>query len=185
MSLSDADRPFHRRRLMRLLTPLALGASLALAGCFRPLYGPSVNGQNVAGQLAAVEVAVTQQVSRERLAHYLEQELRFALTGGDRPPASAYRLEVTPQISIVTSSINQTTGQAVAAIVRLTANYRLVTSDGSKTLTSGVATASAGYDRWPQRFANLRAERDAEQRAVKTVAEQIQTRLASWFASQR
>lgn len=183
MSLSDALRQSHATRATRLLAPLVLCASIALGGCFRPLYGGPPGGANVADQLASVDVSVTTPVSRERLAHFLEQELRFAMDGSGRARTKAYRLEVSPHLDVVTSSINQTTGQAVAAIVKLTANYRLVDVASSATLASGVATASAGYDRSPQRFANLRAERNAELRAAKTLAEQLQTRIASTFAS--
>ena len=43
------------------------------------------------------------------------------------------------------------------------------------------ALARVSIDRSQQRFANVRAVRDAENRAAKVVAEQIRSRLASFF----
>ena len=46
-------------------------------------------------------------------------------------------------------------------------------------ITTGTATAQATYDRFNQRFATVRAARDAEIRLAKTLAEQVKTRLAA------
>jgi LPS-assembly lipoprotein len=43
------------------------------------------------------------------------------------------------------------------------------------------ALARVSIDASQQRFANLRARRDAENRAAKIAAEQIRARLASFF----
>jgi LPS-assembly lipoprotein len=43
------------------------------------------------------------------------------------------------------------------------------------------ALARVSLDRSQQRYANVRAVRDAENRAAKVVAEQIRSRLASFF----
>lgn len=177
------DARSHRSR--RWLTIAAVCATLALGGCFRPMYGPSASGADVASRLASVDVVIVPRTGQERLSHYLDQELRFALDGSGRPVTKAYRLELSLSQDVVTSSINQATGQAVAAIVRLTASYKLVDAAGGQVLTSGSATASAGYDRTPQRFSNLRAARDAELRGSKVLAEQLQTRMAGWFAGRR
>lgn len=183
MLSSEPNGDVRNRTSARLLPLLAVGLSLALGGCLRPLYGPSPTGKNVADQLASVEVVITPKVAQERLAHYVEQELRFDLDGSGRTTVKAYRLELVLTQEVLTSSVNQATGQAVAAIVRVNANYKLVESGSTKVLASGSATASAGYDRTPQRFSNLRAARDAEIRAAKTLSEQLHTKLAGWFVT--
>jgi len=63
------------------------------------------------------------------------------------------------------------------------ANYTLKTFDGTRTIASGKATASASYDRFTQRFTNVRAAREAEMRVAKLLSEQIRTRLAAALAS--
>jgi len=57
--------------------------------------------------------------------------------------------------------------------------YSLENLDGTKIVTEGVATSTATYDRSVQRFASLRAARDAEIRLASVLADQIKTRLAS------
>lgn len=183
MSSSETGDRVRNRASARLLPLLAIGLALTLGGCLRPLYGPSPSGKDVASQLASVDVVVATKVSQERLAHYVEQELRFDLDGSGRQAAKAFRLELDLSQEVLTASVNQATGQAVAAIVRIKANYKLVQGGSTTVLTAGTASASAGYDRTPQRFSNLRAARDAEIRAAKTLAEQLQTKLAAWFAS--
>lgn len=185
MLSSEPGRNVSTSKTARLLPLLAVALSVSLGGCFRPLYGPTASGQNVSDQLASVEVVVIPKVSQERLAHYVEQALRFDLDGSGRQRTKAYRLELNLSQEVLTSSVNQATGQAVAAIVRVNANYKLIAAGSTKVLASGMATASSGYDRTPQRFSNLRAARDAELRAAKTLAEQLQTKLAGWFVARK
>ena len=45
------------------------------------------------------------------------------------------------------------------------------------------ARVSSDYPGQQQRFARLRARRDAEDRAAKVIAEKIRTRLASFFVA--
>ena len=50
---------------------------------------------------------------------------------------------------------------------------------GRQVITQGVAFTAASYDRTSQRFADMRAARDAEIRDAKNLADQIQTRIAA------
>ncbi len=50
-------------------------------------------------------------------------------------------------------------------------------------MTTGKATATASYDRSAQRFATVRAARDADIRLAKVLSEQIRTRLSAALAS--
>jgi LPS-assembly lipoprotein len=45
-------------------------------------------------------------------------------------------------------------------------------------VASGTVNGSASYERSPQRFAIVRAQRDAEIRLARLLAEQIRNRLA-------
>ncbi len=67
----------------------------------------------------------------------------------------------------------------------MTMNTTFVLSDIAtrKTLMTGKSFATASYDFSNQRFANLRAKRDAEERAAKAVAQDIQARIAGYFAT--
>jgi LPS-assembly lipoprotein len=79
---------------------------------------------------------------------------------------------------VVTPIVDSVSGRAQSANLNAQASYKLTTLDGSRTLASGTASASASYERFIQRFANVRAARDAEMRVAKLLSEQIKTRLA-------
>jgi len=74
-------------------------------------------------------------------------------------------------------------GTASSVIVGGTLTYTLTTLDGATVITQGTATSTASFDRFPQRFANIRAARDAEIRLSKDLADQVRTRLSAVLAT--
>jgi LPS-assembly lipoprotein len=76
-------------------------------------------------------------------------------------------------------------GRPTAQIDGVTANYQLVEIATGKIVLRDTATAQVDTDSpgSQQRFAVLRAARDAEDRAVQTVAEAIRNRLASYLVA--
>ena len=171
MSLLD------RRRLLRVS-----GAALAvsLSGCIQPLYAP-IDGVDVAAELRAVAIEPVP----ERLGHYLHQELVLAFdgTGGGTPPK--YTLLVTAKERVLTPLVDTFSGRADSATVAGDAAYKLVPLGGGEPITAGVARSNANYDRSSQRFANIRAARDAEIRLAKALADQIRTRVAAALVARR
>lgn len=185
MSSSELLSTCFRKTRTGFFPALVIASTLTLGGCLRPVYGPAANGQDTRNELASIEVVISAPQGRERVAHYVEQELRFDLAGGQRTQNPSYRLEMAISQEVLATSVNQVTGQAVGAIVRVNADYRVVAAGTATVLTQGRATASAGYDRTPQRFSDVRASRDAEIRAARVLAEQVQTRLAAWIATRK
>ena len=61
-------------------------------------------------------------------------------------------------------------GASSSVILGGTLTYTLTSLDGKTVVTQGVATSSASFDRFPQRFANIRANRDAEIKLAKDLA---------------
>ena len=174
--MSSPDR---LRRLLRgviVLGPLALG----LSGCFRPLYGGAAGGA-LQASLASIEVEPI--VLPERLGHYLRQELAFDLDGIGMPARKTHKLAITVTTANVAPTVDSGTGRADATTLTAAATYTLVAIEGGVPVTQGRAVASASYDRSPQRFAIVRAARDAEIRVARTLAEQIRTRLAAALAA--
>lgn len=163
---------------------LAVLAGLGLAGCFRPLYAEAPGGGNLKDVLAAIDVAPTvDRLGQERIGHYLRQELVFDLDGG-QPRPKKYTLELTAITeNLGTAVVNSQTGLANAAILSATVQFSLKPLGEGAPIASGKATASASYDRGPQRFADLRAARNAEIKVAKLLAEQIQIRLAAVLVS--
>ncbi|MFI5013779.1 MAG: LPS assembly lipoprotein LptE [Hyphomicrobiales bacterium] len=147
----------------------ALADMPALSGCIHPLYGP--NG--VSAQLSQVEVAPIP----DRVGHYLAEELKFQTDGSGPPPAPRFRLNITTTESVGGLITNLRSLTSDAASVTVTASYSLVEIAGGKEVAKGTATAAASYDRSQQRFANVRAARDAELRAATVLADQIRTRV--------
>jgi LPS-assembly lipoprotein len=157
--------------------------ALGLSACFRPLNGPTASGALMPDVLAAIDVKpITVPAGQERLTHFLRSELVFDLDGSGQPRPKRYTLQVGAAERVATPIVDTVTGRAQAATLIADATYTLTAADG-RVITSGKATASASYDRFPQRFANVRAARDAEMRAAKLLSEQIKTRLAAALAS--
>ncbi|MDO9426858.1 MAG: LPS assembly lipoprotein LptE [Methylobacterium sp.] len=163
---------------MRVALVCALG--LNLSACFRPLYGPTASGEPMAALLASVQVdEVNMAQGQERIGHYLRSELIFDLDGSGQPSTKRYRLKMQGSETVQTPIVSSQTGRAEAGTIIANVKYSLENLDGTKIISEGVATSTATYDRSVQRFASLRAARDAEIRLAKTLSEQIKTRLAS------
>lgn len=169
--MSSSDRILRR-------SLLAAAATLALGGCFRPLYGDS--GAATGGGVRDILAATVIDPIPDRIGHYLREELRFELDGSGLPKtAQTYRLSIALFNRVQTPIVDTVTGRADAASLITDASFTFRRIDGDAVILSGKATASASYDRTQQRFANVRAARDAEIRIARTLAEQIRTRIAA------
>lgn len=163
------------------LTALAgLGLALIAAGCnVRPLYAPNLAASGgVAPVLAAIDIAP----ATTREGQRLRNELIFRFTGGGAPATPLYRLNITVT-AVETPLAIGTTGQALADQITATATYTLTSIRDQRPVLTDTTTARASYDRSIQRFAAARAKRDAENRAMDTLADLIHTQLAAALAS--
>ena len=160
-------------------------ATLGLSACFRPLYGPTASGESLGALLASIEVDTVQAVrGQERLGHYLRSELVFDLDGSGQPTTKRFHLSLSVAETVQTPLVSSTTGRAESATLFGTAAYKVMANGSDRVLTEGTASGSATYDRSVQRFASLRAARDAEIRLAKLLSEQIKTRVAAILATQ-
>jgi LPS-assembly lipoprotein len=182
--MSSAEIKAHVRMHRGLLARL-IGASVVavgLSGCIRPLYAPttaSTQGGSVREALAAIDVPMIP----DRLGHTLRNELVFLLEGRDATGPKRYRLLVATNENISTAVVSSEFQRADAATLQASANYRLLANEGNREVLSGSVSGFATYERSPQRFANLRAARDAQLRVAKYLAEQIQLQLATKLAT--
>lgn len=162
-----------RKRLALLALPIAL--AIGLSGCIQPVHAPHLGatggGSRIAPLLRQVQVANVEGY----LGYVLKSELDFLLTGGDEPVSgSRYLLSVKTQQSKASSIIDASTGRAQIATLQIEAVYVLTDQqDGGKIKASGKTFASASFDRSQLRFATLRAERDAQQKVAKSLAERL------------
>jgi LPS-assembly lipoprotein len=151
----------------------ALALSLGLAGCFQPMYGEAAH-PGLVQAMRAVEVTPIP----ERIGHYLTDDLISRMNGSGQTPSPKYRLTVKLSQSTTTPTIESQIQTADAATVSGTAVFALTEISDGKILYAGAATNSAVYDRTLQSFADLRAARDAELRVAKSLADEIELRVA-------
>jgi LPS-assembly lipoprotein len=169
-------------KAFRVAASVAL--ALTLTACFRPLYGPTASGERLDNVLASIEVAeIDATPESERFSHYLRSELVYDLNGSGQAAAKRYKLALSFGQRLASPIVDTATGRAQAATLTGDVTYTLTTLDGSRVVTSGKATASATYDRSAQRFATVRAARDADIRLAKVLSEQIRTRISAALAS--
>ncbi|WP_230531693.1 LPS assembly lipoprotein LptE [Microvirga roseola] len=163
---------------------LVAGLSLGLSACFRPLYGPTASGESLQTTLASIDVPeLTWPEDDARFGHFLRSELIYELNGSGQQVPKRYALRLSFRDSLTTPIVDSESGRALAATLNGTLTYRLTSLDGSTVITQGTATGSASYDRFEQRFATVRAARNAEIRLAKLLAEQVKTRLAATLAA--
>jgi LPS-assembly lipoprotein len=178
--MSSPDDRAPTRRLV--LTGLVGLAALPLGGCLTPLYAPTASGGGLADALRAVQVEpVTAAPRGDVLAHYLRQELVFALDGTGQATTAgpkAYSLVVNVVLGTQAPIVDATTLRASVATLSGSARYRLVTLDDETEIDAGSVQGAVTYERVVQRFASVRAERDAQIRLAKVLADEIRTQVA-------
>jgi len=151
----------------------ALALALSLGGCFQPLYGEAQH-PGLVEDLRAIEVAPI----KDRIGHYLGDDLISSLNGTGSTPTPKYRLKITVTRALQTPTVESQINAASAATVIGTAKITLTQIEPVKVVFQGQATTAAVYDRTLQGFANLRAERDAEIRIARALADEISLRVA-------
>ncbi len=157
----------------------ALLLAPGLSGCFQPLYGEAAH-PGLVEDMRAIEVAPIP----NRVGHYLTDDLITDLNGtGQTASPAKYRLVVTVTLGTQTPTVSSELNVASSATLTGDANYSLVKVDGGQEVVRGVASVAAAYDRTAQRYANLRAARDAEIRIARALSSQISLRLATALAA--
>jgi LPS-assembly lipoprotein len=174
MSLSEILSRENWRRFAILLAALPAG------GCFQPLYGEAAHPGLTADMRAIVVAPI-----KDRIGHYLGNDLIANLNGTGAVVEPKYRLTVTTTLGTQTPTVSSQIQVANAATVTGTAYYALAPAGGGETLVIGQAIAVAVYDRTEERFANLRAERDAEIKLAKSLADEIELRLAAYLGDKK
>lgn len=188
MSWSDMSWLGTPARLLRL-TPLMLAAGL-LAGCFQPMYGEHslASGGRSTAALSAVDVkqiTAPNGTPLARLAVEVRNDLLFNLTGGSAAAPSTHELEIRLTSSLQSVIIDINTARSDIQNYGIDATYTLKDLATDKIVVRGRTFARVAFDTpgQQQRFVGTRAMRDAEDRAAKVIADQIHSRLASYFVA--
>lgn len=154
-----------------------------LQGCgnlgFKPMYGSlSTGGTSSDKKLAQIDVATIP----GRVGQQLRNEIIYQTTGGGNPAQPIYKLEVAIRES-VTATLVQQTGDARGQVYNLDASFKLVRLSDKQVVLEGSSFSRAGFERFSSIFSNVRARMDAENRAAKTMGEELKTRLAAYLSS--
>ncbi|CAN5550258.1 LPS assembly lipoprotein LptE [soil metagenome] len=176
----------------RIIARLAMVALLGAltAGCFQPLYGERgvAGGSGVREKLAGVEVpplALPTGSPYQRVGIEVRNNLMFKMYGDAAGAPPTHRLILRMTSSRTSLIVDPNTQLPTSENYGLDVSYGLIDLASGKEVLKGNTFARVTYD-IPgslQRFARARAYRDAEDRGANEIAENINTRLASFFYS--
>jgi len=174
--------------LTRVLAIFALAG--LTAGCFQPLYGDSnvVASAGLDDRLAGVQVRQIVTPNGTPLARIgvgVRNELIYDLTGGGNPATPTHTLVVSLSSSQLQVIVDINTNRPEIQNFGIDASYSLVDNATGKTVMSGQTFSRVSYDipGQQQRFAGARGRLEAEDRAAQVIADNIRTRLASYFVA--
>lgn len=170
----------HSRRMVLIGS---LGALLLAAGCTaRPLYSaPSAGGYGMSEDLSAIAIKPV----KTRYGQEVRNQLIFMFAGGKGEPAEPrYSLDLTVAALRETATYRQSTDddsddlEPTAATMTLTGNYTLTAVGDGAVVAKGQRQVTSSFDVPRQSFAEMRAERDAENRAARELAEMLRMAIA-------
>ena len=175
------------RLAARLLVVAALSA--LTAGCFQPMYAAHTDGTPALREkLMGVDLPPIDKPNgaREaRLGVEIRNALAFKLYGAATGMPPTHKLVI--RFTTGRSSLILDPATALPSIENygIDAQYNLIEIVSNKSVMTGSTFSRVSYDipGQLQRFARQRAFRDAEDRACHEIAENIQTRLASFFTA--
>ncbi|NWH08168.1 MAG: hypothetical protein HXY22_05910 [Alphaproteobacteria bacterium] len=158
-----------------IFAAMVLGLSVTLGGCgFTPLYGKPESGANVPAEFAAISVEDID----GRVGLEVRNNLIEILNPAGEPASPAYRLVVTlgelRQGLLVRSDASVTRYN-----YQLSGKYELRDAKTDKVMQQGEARAIAAYNVVESQFATYSAEKDAESRAARELAQEIRLRLGT------
>lgn len=162
-------------KLILVLMVVALGP----VGCgFHPMYGRSETAQaGGVSQLANVRIGVIE----DRMGQQMRNALVQRITPTGEPGAARYSLEVS-LVHVFDGLGHQKDAKATIGRFSLSANFVLSDSDGRAVMT-GRSRSIVSYNYLGPRYASIAGERDAEERAISEVAEDVRRQLATYFSN--
>ncbi len=177
-----------RIRVAARLVAVAALAALT-AGCFQPMYAEHADGSPaLRDKLMGIELPPVDKPNASpeaRIGVDIRNALAFKLYGNATGTAPTHKLVLKFQTTRSSLIVDPNTGLPTTENVGIDAQFNLVDLATNKSVLTGTTFSRTSYD-IPgsyQRFARLRAFRDAEDRAADQIAENIKTRLASYFSA--
>lgn len=172
MSSSDAGRL--RRRVVATAAVLLMAATVS-ACTVQPLYGPTPSGGAVTAVLARIAIDPVD----TRVAQLVRNKLLFDLYGGAGEAVDpVYRMRLSVTAQELALGITREESAPVYSIT-VSATYEISRIDSGEIVLRATSRGTASYDRVNQVFANVRAARDAQEKAATVAADEIRIRVAA------
>ncbi|MBX2804941.1 MAG: hypothetical protein KTR19_03120 [Hyphomicrobiales bacterium] len=163
----------------RAFAAIGLISLLVLSGCgWKPLYGTTASGADLQDLMRSVEIATIP----GRVGQQIRNELIYDTTGGGTGAVPEYRLDIAIRESVLNTLVDNT-GDAQSQTYQLYSQYKLIRLSDNEVVLNGNSNARAAYDKLDSVFADIRARRDAENRAAKTIADAVRLRMAAFLSS--
>src|SRR3954467_4746528 len=174
------------RTAARLVMVAALAA--LTAACFQPMYAERADGTpGLREKLMGVELPPIDKPNASRDARIgveIRNALAFKLYGAATGMPPTHKLVIRFTTSRSSLMLNPLTALPSSENYGIDAQYNLIEIVSNRSVMTGTTFSRVSYDmpgQQMQRFGRQRAYRDAEDRACHEIAENIQTRLASYF----
>lgn len=180
-----AKRTSHKSTLRKITSKKikSLGAvfifAMSLAAC-RPMYGTTSLGNNATYELSAIDINTIP----GRVGQQIRNQLVFLFTGGNEAAAPKYKLDVVYRQSVV-GVLFKRSEDAAGQILSIDATFKLREINGKDILIQSNSHARAAFDKHSSTYANVRAKRDAENRAARDIANDINVRISAYISSNR
>jgi LPS-assembly lipoprotein len=180
MSLPEGKKVgvISNRLKFALASGLLAAFAVLSAGCgWQPLYGPTASGADLTDVMRSVKISTVP----GRVGQRVRNELIFLTRSGGEAGESRYRLDIAIRETVM-NTMATSTGATEGQVYQLYTEFKLISLKTNKVVMRGHSNARAAFDKVDSVFADLRARRDAENRAAKTIAEAIRTRLAGYLS---
>ena len=139
---------------------------------------PVASGNGVNTKLNQIDIPTIP----SRVGQRLRNELIFENNGGALPSAPIYRLDIAIR-ELLASTLVRRDGEAASQIYSLDAKFKLIRLSDKKVVLEGISYGRAGFERFTNIYSNVRAREDAENRAARTVADDMHSRLSAFLAA--
>lgn len=177
MSSSEAALP------RRTLLAAVLAAAALAGGCFQPLYSENTTstvGGSVKSAMRGIEIPEIKGL----MGHYFRNEMVFELDGGGAPDAQKkLKLDANFSEAVEVITVDYAAGRADSAVLVATVTWKVTRIGTGEVVSSGTNSVRAPYERSSQRFASVRAARDAQIRAAKNLATIVRGQIAADLTS--
>ena len=145
---------------------------------FQPLYSTK-GSANIIAEFSNISVST----SKDRIGQMLSNELKHLLNPLRKPIKPKYRL-----VTVLSKSVNslaiKKTALATRSNLTVTSRHTLVDKGSSIILSAGINTITVSYNIFSSDYATLSAEKDAKERAIKELAQDIRLQIGAYFKTQ-